>query len=144
MSDLLIQGTAGGRTLAPIRMPVRISKGPVIEFLANSIIESRYLVDNQNSGGAPSVRFNGTWTYKFDLSKATGATMELNVGAHQANEWQVLVSSDRLTWTTVLSGRSNRSWHKVDLSAYAAGPVYIKFTGNDQQLSELVLTTESL
>ena len=141
MEDMRITGSAYGKPLAPIEMPVRVSDCPVIEFLANSTVESRYLVENENSGGAPSVRFGGTWTYKFDLSKARRASIELNVGAHQANEWQVLVSSDRLTWNTVLSGRSNRSWHKADLSRYVGGPVYVKFTGNDQQLSELLLMT---
>ncbi len=141
MEDMRITGSAYGKPLAPIETPVRVSDGPVIEFLANSTVESRYIVENENSGGAPSVRFGGTWTYKFDLSKARRASIELNVGAHQANEWQVLVSSDRLTWNTVLSGRSNRSWHKADLSRYVGGPVYVKFTGNDQQLSELLLMT---
>lgn len=142
MEEMRISGTVGGRALVPIRMPVRVSDGPVIEFLANSTVEGRYLVENEGSGCAPSVRFSGTWTYGFDLSGAKGAVMELNVGAHEANEWQVLASSDRLTWKTVLSGKSNRSRHKVDLSAWAGGKLFVKLTGNGQQLGELVLVTE--
>ncbi len=143
MTELRIQGSADKRPLAPIEMPVRMAEGRVIEFLANSVTEGRYLVENEGSGAAPSVRFNGMWTYKFDLSKAVGATMELNVGAHQAKEWQVLVSRDRVTWEMVLSGKSDRSWHKVDLGAWVGGRLFVKFTGDDQQLSELVLVTSS-
>jgi len=141
ITDLNITGTADGKPIAPIKTPVRVSDGKVVEFLANSMIENRYLVENENSGGAPSVRFSGTWTFKFDLTDATSALLDLCVGAHEAKEWQVLTSSDGKTWTTALSGASNRSRHKADVSAYAGGPLFVKFTGNGQQLSHLILTT---
>ena len=123
---------------------MRVADGPSVEFTANSQVESAYMVEDNGSGGSPSVRFNGTWTYKFDMSGAKGGALDLCVGAHQANEWRVLVSSDQKTWATALSGKSDRSWHSVDVSAYAGGPLYVKFEGNDQQLSELVLTRKSL
>lgn len=140
LDTLRISGSCGGKPLAPLSIPIRVADGPVTEFLANSTIESGYLVENQGSGGSPSVRFNGTWTYKFGLSNAVGATLDLCVGAHQANEWRVLLSSDQKTWVTALSGTSNRSRHEVDVTAYAGGPLFVKFEGNDEQLSELVLT----
>lgn len=139
-AELLVQGTVQSEQLPWMRIPVRVSDGPVIEFLANSTVESRYLVENEGSGCAPSVRFSGTWIYKFDLSKAKSASLELDVGAHEANEWQVLASSDQVAWKTVLSGKSNRSRHEVDVSAWAGGPLYIKFAGNGQQLGELALS----
>ena len=143
LDELRIAATCEGKSLAPLSIPIRIADGPVTEFLANSAIESDYLVDNQGSGGSPSVRFNGTWTYKFDLSNAQGGTLSLCVGAHQANEWRVLLSSDQNTWVTALSGKSNRSWHEVDVTSYAGGPLFVKLEGNDQQLSELILTTKA-
>lgn len=143
-SILTIKGQADGRPLAPTRMPVRISDGPVIEFLANSTIEKQYLVEDEGSGCAPSVRFSGNWTYKFDLSGAKSAILDLCVGAHQADEWQVLLSSDQLRWTTALSGKSKRSWHKIDVAPYVGGPIFVKFKGSGQQLSELVLSVKAL
>ena len=144
LDKLTISGLANGKAIAPIVTPIRIAPGPVVEFLANSIIENQYLVENNGSGGAPSVRFNGTWTYKFDLTNASGGTLSLYVGAHQANEWRALLSADQKTWVTALSGRSNRSWHDIDLGAFGRSTLYVKFEGNDQQLSELVLVTRPL
>lgn len=140
LATLRITGSCGGKSLAPMAIPIRVADGPVTEFLANSTIENGYLVENQGSGGSPSVRFNGTWTYKLDLSNAEGGRLALCVGAHQANEWRVLLSSDQKTWAPALSGKSNRSWHEVDVTPYAGGPLFVKFEGNDQQLSELILT----
>jgi hypothetical protein len=118
---------------------VRVSDSRLIEFAANSTVESRYMVNNEGSGGAPSVRFNGTWTYKFDLSKSKKARVELNVGAHNANEWRVLASDDNKQWKTILSGKSNRTWHTAQLDEFAGKTLYLKFEGNDQQLEELIL-----
>ena len=129
-----------GKGINLTAMQVRITDGPSIEFPANSTVENLYLIEDKGSGGAPSVRFNGMWTYKFDLSDAKGAALDLCVGAHQANEWRVLLSSDRKNWTTALSGKSNRSRHSIDLTTYSGGPIFVKFEGSDQQLSELVLT----
>ena len=143
LDALKVTASSGGKPLAPLSIPIRVADGPVTEFYANSAIESTYLVENQGSGGSPSVRFNGTWTYKLDLSNAKGGTLALCVGAHQANEWRVLLSSDKKTWRTALSGKSNRSWHEVDVTPYAGGPIFVKFEGNDQQLSELILTRKS-
>ena len=139
LDTLRLSGRCGGASLAPTSVPVRVADGPVIEFLANSALESLYLVEDKGSGGAPSVRFNGTWTYRFDLSKSKGGTLRLCVGAHQANQWRVLLSSDQISWVTAISGKSNRSWHEIDVSRYAEGPLFVKFEGSDQQLSELVL-----
>lgn len=143
-NELHITGFCNGKSLQPMKVPVRVSDGPVIEFMANSTVESRYLVENNGSGCAPGVRFNGSWTYRFDLSRAESARLRLNVGAHQANEWRVLLSSDGSAWRVALAGRSTRNWHEIDLTPFAGGPLFVKFEGNDQQLSELILTTESL
>jgi hypothetical protein len=140
LATLDIEGWIGLKGLAFTHLPVRIADGPSTEFTANSTVESAYLVEDKGSGGAPSVRFNGAWTYKFDLARANGGTLDLCVGAHQAQEWRVLLSSDQKTWITALSGKSTRSWHSVDLTPYAHGPLYVKFEGNDQQLSELILS----
>lgn len=118
---------------------VQITDGKIIDFTANSTVESRYLVRNENSGGAPSVRFNGSWTYKFDLTDSKRARVEMNVGAHNAQEWRVLASDDEKNWRTILSGKSNRAWHNASLSQYAGGLLYLKFEGTDQQLEQLVL-----
>jgi len=121
------------------RMVVQVSDSRLIEFTANSTVESRYVVKNEGSGGAPSVRFNGTWTYKFDLTKSKRARVELNVGANNAQQWRVLASSDEQAWKTILSGKSNRAWHRVSLDEFVGKPLYLKFEGNDQQLEELIL-----
>ena len=139
---LEVKGRANGVTIPETRMQVRIADGPVIEFLANSTLEGKYLVECEGTGCAPSVRFGGTWTYRFDLSGVKEAVVDLCVGAHQANDWTVLVSRDRMQWQTLLAGKSNRGWQKADLTPYAGGEVFLKFTGNDQQLSELVLMTK--
>ncbi|MDH7480923.1 MAG: glycosyl hydrolase [Armatimonadota bacterium] len=139
LETLEISGTADGKRIPTTRMNVRISNGPVIEFLANSTVERGYIIEDQGSGCAPSVRFGGTWTYKFNLENCRSASVDLCVGAHNANEWKVLISRDQRTWDIALSGKSNRSWHSVDLSPYVGGPIFLKFEGKDQQLSELVL-----
>jgi len=118
---------------------VRLSDSRLIEFTANSTVENRYMVKNEGSGGAPSVRFNGTWTYRFDLAKSKTARVELNIGANNAQEWRVLASSDEQTWKTILSGKSNRAWHTAKLDEFVGKPLYLKFEGNDQQLEELIL-----
>ncbi|MCL6588667.1 MAG: hypothetical protein K6U80_01805 [Firmicutes bacterium] len=139
LQRLEITGTADGKRIPTTRMNVRISNGPVIEFLANSTVERGYIIEDQGSGCAPSVRFGGTWTYKFNLENCRSAFLDLCIGAHNANAWKVLISRDQRTWDIALSGRSNRSWHSVDLSPYVGGPIFLKFEGKDQQLSELVL-----
>lgn len=118
---------------------VRLSDSRLIEFSANSTVENRYLVKNEGSGGAPSVRFNGTWTYKFDLAKSKSARVELNIGANNAQDWRVLASSDEQTWKTILSGKSNRAWHTAKLDEFAGKSLFLKFEGKDQQLEELIL-----
>lgn len=128
-----------GDHIAPASATVRVDSGRVIEFPANSVTESGYLFANEGSGGAPSVRFNGTWTYKFDLSTSKRARVDLNVGAHNAHEWRVLASSDNKQWKTILSGKSNRAWRKAQLDEFAGKTLYLKFEGNDQQLEELIL-----
>jgi hypothetical protein len=134
-----IRATADGKALAPIDLPVRISDGPMIEFLTNSFVETRYLVENNASGGAPSMRFSGNWTYKFDLTGMSSAVLDLDVGAYMAQQWKVLFSRDKTNWKVAASGRSNRTWHTIDASEYAGGPLYVKFDGGNQQLGELIL-----
>lgn len=129
-----------GQSRLPLSLPLRVAAGHTVEFLANSTVEHGYLFRNEHSGGAPSVRFSGTWVYRFDLSKAKSAKVRMNVGAHQAGEWRVLASRDDRTYETILSGASNRAWHECDLVRFVPGEVYLKFEGGDQQLEELVLT----
>ena len=133
------RGECGGKPIA-LSFPIRVARGDVIEFLANSTVEGRYMFADEGSGGAPSVRFNGKWTYKFDLSKARSARVRLNVGAHEGRQWKVSASRDNVTYKEILSGASNRSWHDCDLKEYAGGDLYLRFEGDDQQLEELVLT----
>ncbi|MHB0999687.1 MAG: glycosyl hydrolase [Armatimonadota bacterium] len=140
-SILRIRGYADGKSIAPIDMPVTISNGPVIEFFGNTFTEHKYLIENNGSGGSPSIRFNGNWTYKFDLPPVKSAELSMEVGAHMANEWRVLISRDRVNWRTGASGKSTRSWHKADVTEYVNGPLYVKFEGDNQQLSHLILST---
>ncbi|MHB1456138.1 MAG: endo-1,4-beta-xylanase [Armatimonadota bacterium] len=138
---LNINGTADGISIAPISMPIRVSDGPVVEFLANSFKETQYLVENNNSGGSPSTRFGGNWTYRIELPASKSASLHLDVGAHNAGEWKVSLSRDKGSWAVGASDRSNRAWHVIDVSAYAGGTLYIKFEGDNQQLRELILYT---
>lgn len=132
-------GRCNGKPIS-LSFPLRVADGNVIEFLANSAVEQRYIFADEHSGGAPSVRFGGAWTYKFDLSKAKSARVRLNVGAHEARRWQVSASRDNVVYKDILSGASTRSWHECDLTEFAGGDLYLKFTGDDQQLEELILT----
>ncbi len=129
-----------GRTVGYATFPIRITDGEVIEFTGNSPLEIGYLHRNEHSGGAPSVRFNGVWVYRFDLSRARTASVSLNVGAHKAGPWRVSASADDADYVTVLTGRSERAWHSADLSRWAGGTLYLRFDGEDQQLEELILT----
>ena len=129
-----------GRDAVRTQFPIRISDGEVIEFTGNSPLEISYLYRNEHSGGAPSVRFNGVWVYRFDLGRARTASLRLNVGAHQAGPWRVSASADDTDYATVLSGRSERAWHTADMSRWAGGTLYLRFDGDDQQLEELILT----
>lgn len=139
LAEMRVTGSADGKPLPGTDARVRIADGPVVEFLANSYVESLYLHENNASGAAPSVRFSGNWTYKFDLSHESSAGLDLLVGAHQANEWRVLTSSDKTNWQVGASGKSTRSRHTIDVSRYAGGPLYVKIEGTNQQLEELVL-----
>lgn len=134
-----VRGESGGRHIGTT-LPLRIADGHVIEFLANSTVEGSYIHRNENSGGAPSIRFGGAWVYRFDLTSAKSARVALNVGAHEARHWRVLASLDDKSYQEVLSGSSNRSWHERDLSGFVPGEVFLRFEGDGQQLGELVLT----
>ena len=138
---LRIEGKSDEKSIAPVNIPILVSDGTVIEFLANSFKETQYLVENNNSGGSPSMRFSGNWTYKIKLPASKSASLHLDVGAHNAGEWKVSFSRDRTTWVVGASEHSNRSWHVIDVSEYAGGPLYIKFEGDNQQLRELILYT---
>lgn len=133
------RGRCDGKPIS-LSFPLRVADGNVIEFAANSSVEQQYLFADDHSGGAPSVRFSGSWTYRFDLSAAKSARVRLNVGAHEAHKWQVSASRDNVTYKEILSGASTRSWHECDLTGFAGGDLYLKFTGDDQQLEELILT----
>lgn len=133
------RGRCDGKPIS-LSFPLRVADGNVIEFLANSSVEQQYMFANDHSGGAPSVRFNGTWTYRFNLSDAKAARVRLNVGAHEARRWCVSASRDNVTYKEILSGASTRSWHECDLTEFAGGDLYLKFEGDDQQLEELILT----
>ncbi len=137
-----LEGPNAQQVLVPgLDLPVRIADGPCIEFNANSFVERQYLWGENTSGTSPSTRFGGTWTYRFELPQANGGELRLRVGANQAQAWQVALSRDGKQFGRVLQDRSWPDWHSVSLDRYVPGTVYVRFTGNDQQLRELILLT---
>lgn len=136
-----VAGGADRRPICPVRIPVRIADGRVVEFLANSYTERQYLVNEGQSGCSESCRFGARWTYKFDLPDAKAADVQMFVGAHKARYWAVQASRDGEKFDIILEGASNRDWHTASLDDYVPGVVYLQFSGDDVQLNELVLST---
>lgn len=135
-----LDGAASGRPLAPLELKMRLSDAGCIEFLANSHVERRYyLHEDRSSGRSTSVRFGGSWSYRFELPKAKRATVSMLVGAHMRKHWLVSASRDGKEWTTLVEGSSARSWQSAALDGFLPGTVYLRFDGDDQQLEELVL-----
>jgi len=134
-------GRVQTQPLCPIVLPIRVADGKVVEFLANSYTERQYLVGGNQSGCSESCRFGAQWTYKFDLPDAKAANVQMLVGAHEARHWTVQASRDGENFDVVLEGASNRAWHTVSLDDYVPGTVYLRFSGDDEQLNELVLST---
>lgn len=144
VSDLTVTASVGSRSIPLLNERVRITDGYAVEFLANSQIEEEYIVDFGGSCGAPSVRFGGEgWTYLLNLTRATSASVSMDIGAHEGGYWCVKASLNNRDWDTILEGHSSRDWHEFDLTQYAGAPVFLKITGDDlyqQQLGEFVLT----
>lgn len=121
--------------------PVRLAAGPTVEFLANSHLErTLYLQPGARSGESESCRFGREWTYRFAAPYACEATLGVRLGAHQAGPFALAWSQDGQTWQTVLEGRGERAWRTTTLSGVQPGPVYLRVSGTDVQLEELVLT----
>ncbi|NPV46159.1 MAG: hypothetical protein HPY69_04320 [Armatimonadetes bacterium] len=121
--------------------PVRLAAGPTVEFLANSHLErSVYLQPGARSGESESCRFGSEWTYRFEAPYACDGQLGVYLGAHRAGPFALAWSQDGKHWQTVLEGRGNRAWRETTLSGVQAGPVYLRVSGTDVQLEELVLT----
>lgn len=138
--ELRLTGSCQAGELLPLLIPCFVSEGQVIAFSTNSYVERGYLdSDGNDSACAASVRFGSGWQYKFDLSKAVSARAVLDIGAHMANHWEVLASTDGADWTQLLEGDSWRSRHEIDLSRWAGGPLVLRIQGENCQLGSLEL-----
>jgi hypothetical protein len=123
------------------RLPVRIAPGPTVEFLGNSHVErSRYLQPGHRSGCAESCRFGAEWTYAFDVPFACRAELQAQFGAHMAGPFGLLASQDGENWQTALGGRGDRVWRDAHVPDLRPGRLWLRVTGPDAQLGELVLT----
>lgn len=140
LCEMRLGGEVSGRPLAPLELKTRVCNSGCIEFLANSYLERRYyLHEDRSSACSASVRFGGSWSYRFALPNAKRAALSMLVGAHMAKHWLVSASRDGKEWAALLEGSSARSWQSAALDAFLPGTVYLRFDGDDQQLEELVL-----
>lgn len=148
LAVLRVRGNMGPTALAPIDLSVRLARGKVTEFTANSWPEHPYLYKAEGSGTADSIRFGGEFGYRFDLGNAKSGELRMNVGANGANPWNLLVSTDDKEYTSERSGKSWPSWQTVVLDKYLAGPrngpaiLYVKIQGTDCQLREVILQSD--
>lgn len=126
-----------GDNIAPLNAVIHVGDKRLIEFFANSFIEGKYMEKDEHSGSAPSVRFNGAWTYKFDLTDAKSPEIKLSIGG---DKFDVLASSDQKNWKSIMTGQGPRTWHSAQLDDFAGKTLYLKITGEDQQLGELALS----
>ena len=126
-----------GDSIAPLNAVIHVNDKRLIEFFANSFVEGKYMEKDEHSGGAPSVRFNGAWTYKFDLSDSRAPEVKLCIGGGRC---EVLASSDQQNWKTIATGKGPRAWRSARLDDYAGKTLYLKITGEDQQMEELALS----
>jgi len=130
-----------GRGPVEYELPVRIAAGPTIEFLANSHLErSLYLQPGHQSGCSESCRFGSEWTYRFAVPSQCKAELQMLLGAHQGGPFAVHWSRDGETWQALLEGRGNREWRIANLGGLGPGDLYLRISGTDCQLEELVLT----
>ena len=138
--SLHISGEIAGKKLPDCRLPVRIADGPVVEFYANSWLESSHYYAGGQSGCAESIRFGNDWSYKLPVCKPGRARIAMQVGAHQAQPWSVQWSQDNESWQPLYSGQSHLAWHTVETPPLSDGELYLKMAGNDQQVREVVVT----
>ncbi len=122
-------GTAASVAMKTSTATIRITKKNSIEFAPNaSNIEGQYLSDLGTSGGSPSMRFGGYFTYAFDLTGTTNAAVTAVVGANAGGPWTVQASTSPTgTYTTVASGTGWPGSQTINLNAYAGKKVYLRF-----------------
>jgi len=148
LATLVVRGSAAGEALDSVELPIRLSRGRTIEFLANSHVERRYVRDGGKSGCAESIRFGDEFIYGFDLRDCQWTQLRLLVGANAAQQWHVSLSRDEKTWEEAASGKSWPAWRTLDLGDHlpppAEGgrtPLFVKIHGNGCQVRELILET---
>jgi hypothetical protein len=123
--------------------PVRIATGATVEFFGNSYLERElYLEPGGSHGASESCRFGRDWTYRLPVPFPCTARLSLYLGAHRAGPFKLLSSQDAEAWETVLEGRGNRAWREVKVPGLRAGPLLLRFAGQDVQVQEVVVTWE--
>ena len=120
LATLHLRGQAGGQSLPPIDLLVRLATGPVIEFTANSWVEQQYLHKAEKSGSSDSMRFGDDFGYRFDLGHARSARLRIEAGANGGKPWQVLISNDDKQYNVACSGACWPMWQTVTLDKYLA------------------------
>ncbi len=138
LKELVVTASADGLRMASLHTPVRLSRGPVVEFLANSALDERYLTGEERGGGAPSVRFGDRWTYRIPAPGRGKMNISALVGANNAGPWSVLVSRDGQTFRKLLSGQSGKNWRHAQCEA-GMGDLWLRYEGRDVQLGEVVI-----
>ncbi len=130
----------GGEPLV-YTLPVRIAEGPTVEFLANSHLErSIYIQPDAKSGLTDSRRFGSEWVYAFDVPYPCAARLQIRLGAHMGQAHKLEYSQDGESWQTVLEGTGGVTLRGATIEGLAEGTLYLRVSGNDVQLDELVVT----
>ena len=145
LAMLHVRAAKPNEAWALIDLPVRLVRGTVVEFAANSWIERQYLHKADKSGASESMRIGDEVRYCFDCSRAQSGRLRINVGANGAKPWSVLVSRDDKDYKLECEGKSWPGWRTVTLDKYLAGSsgsrkwIYVKIRGPDCQVREVVL-----
>jgi len=142
IEPMQVELSTGRAELARYDLPVRISLGPTIEFFGNSFVEGQYLFPGAKSGCSESCRFGQEWTYVFEVPFACTARVGAFLGAHQAGPFALRWAQAGQDEQSLFEGRGNREWREATIPNPRQGKLFLRVSGTDVQLEELVVTWE--
>ncbi len=128
-------GSANSVAMKSTTSYIRITGKNSVEFIpGDGNIESQYLYDAGPLGTSANyyigqaARSGSYYTYLFDLTGTTSATLTGTFGSNNGGAWQVQASSSPTgPFTTVASGTGTPSSQTINLNAFAGKKVYLKF-----------------
>jgi hypothetical protein len=142
LEPLQVELSTGRAENSRTELPVRIAAGPTVEFFGNSFVEGMYLQPGGKSGCSESCRFGRDWSYLFEVPAACTARVGAFLGAHQGGPFALHWTQGNQEEQALFEGRGDREWREAVLPNLHPGKLYLRVSGTDVQLEELVVTWE--